>query len=67
MTLWAENFDNQMVEADDVETKTVEHFSQCVNWTSLHDALAILFIKHGPICSTSDIKKIPKKFEKDGA
>lgn len=66
MTLWAENFDNQMVDEEDIEAKTVEHFSQCVNWTSLHDALAIFFMKHGPICSTGDVKKILKKFEKDG-
>ena len=66
MTLWAENFDNQMVDEDDIEAKTIEHFSQCVNWTSLHDALAIFFMKHGPICSTGDVKRILKKFEKDG-
>lgn len=66
MTLWTENFDNQMVDEEDIEAKTVEHFSQCVNWTSLHDALAIFFMKHGPICSTGDVKKILKKFEKDG-
>ena len=33
---------------------------------SLHDALAKLFMKFGPICSTGDIKKIIKEFEKGG-
>ncbi len=66
MTLWAENFDNQIVDEDDIEQKTIEHFSQCTNWTSLHDALAVFFMKHGPICSTGDVKKVLKKYEKSG-
>jgi three-Cys-motif partner protein len=66
MALWTENYDNQMVNEDDIVAKTLEHFSQCINWTSLHDALAVFFMKHGPICSTGDVKQILKKFEKDG-
>ena len=66
LALWSENFDNQITDENDIEEKTIEHFSQCINWTSLHDALAIFFMKHGPICSTGDVKKILKKFEKDG-
>ena len=66
MQLWAENYDNQAVDEDDIEQKTVEHFSQCTNWTSLHDALAIFFMKHGPICSTGTVKNILKGFEKKG-
>lgn len=66
LSLFNENFDNQITDEKDIEEKTVEYFSQCTNWTSLHDALAIFFMKHGPICSTGDVKKILKKFEKDG-
>ena len=66
LQLWAENYDNQMVDEDDIEKKTIEHFSQCVNWTSLHDALASFFMKHGPICSTGEIKKLLKNYEKKG-
>ena len=66
MTLWTENFDNQTVDEEDIETKTIECFSQCATWKSLHDTLAVFFMKHGPICSTSEVKKILKKFEKDG-
>ena len=66
MQLWAENYDNQAVDEDDIEQKTVEHFSQCTNWTSLHDALAVFFMKHGPICSTGTVKNILKGFEKKG-
>ena len=66
LQLWAENYDNQMVDEDDIEQKAIEHFSQCVNWTSLHDALAEFFMKHGPICSTGEIKKLLKNYEKKG-
>ena len=66
LQLWAENYDNQMVDEDDIEQKTIEHFSQCANWTSLHDALAVFFMKHGPICSTGEIKKLLKNYEKKG-
>lgn len=66
LSLWNENFDNQIIDENDIEEKTVEFFSQCVSQISLHDALAIFFMKHGPICSTGDVKKILKKFERDG-
>lgn len=66
LSLWNENFDNQIIDENDIEEKTAKFFSQCVNWTSLHDALAIFFMKHGPICSTGIVKKILKKFERDG-
>lgn len=66
LQLWEENYDNQVVDDDDIEKKTIEHFSQCDNWTSLHEALAVFFMKHGPICSTGTVKTILKKLEKDG-
>lgn len=66
MSLFNENVDNQIVDEEDIEEKTTEHFSQCINWTSLHDALAVFFMKYGPICSTGDVKKILKRFEKSG-
>ncbi len=66
LQLWKENYDNQIVDDDDIEKKTIEHFSQCDNWTSLHEALAVFFMKHGPICSTGAVKNILKKLEKDG-
>jgi three-Cys-motif partner protein len=66
LQLWEENYDNQVVDDDDIEIKTIEHFSQCDNWTSLHEALAVFFMKHGPICCTGTVKNILKKLEKDG-
>ena len=67
LQLWEENYDNQVVDDDDIEKKIIEHFSQCDNWTSLHEALAVFFMKHGPICSTGTVKNILKKLEKDGS
>ena len=66
ISMWDENFDNQFIDESDIEQKAIEHFSQCTNWTSLHDALAIFFIKYGPICSTGSVKKILREFEKKG-
>lgn len=66
LQLWDENYDNQVVDDDDIEKKAIEHFSQCENWTSLYEALAVFFMKHGPICSTGVVKNILKKLEQEG-
>ena len=66
LQLWDENYDNQIVDDEDIEKKTIEHFSQCDNWISLHEALAVFFMKHGPICSTGTVKNILKRLEKEG-
>lgn len=65
LMLWAESFENQAVADDDNRDKTIEHFSQYSDWISLYDALAMFFVKHGPICSTSDVKKILKDLERE--
>lgn len=64
--LWAENVDNQTVDEDDIEEKTIEHFSKYNELTSLHDALAMFFMAHGPICSTATIKNILKRLAENG-
>ena len=66
LSLFPENFDNQIVDLEDIKAKTIEHFSQCDHWVSLHDALAVFFIKYGPICSTKEVKKILKELNKKG-
>jgi len=66
LSLWAEDINNQLVDEVEIENKIVDHFSQCDNWTSLSIALAVFFVKHGVICSTGDVTKVLKKFEKDG-
>lgn len=66
LSLWAEDINNQTVDESEIENKIVDHFSQCDSWTSLSIALAVFFVKHGVICSTGDVTKVLKKFEKDG-
>ena len=53
------------VDDEDIEKKAIEHFSQFKNGISLHEALAAFFIKHGAICSTSTVKKLIKRLEKE--
>ena len=65
LQLWEEDYDNQVINDDDIERKTIEHFSQYDNWTPLHKALAVFFMKHGPICHTGTVKEKLKKLEKD--
>lgn len=66
LQLWEEDYDNQMVDDDDIEKKTIEHFSRYTSWTSLYHALANFFIKHGAVCSTGTVKNIVKKLSKYG-
>ncbi len=66
LQLWEENFDNQVLDEYAIKKKILEHFSNCIDWISLYDALAKFFMKHGPICSTRIVKNILKDFEKSG-
>jgi three-Cys-motif partner protein len=66
MQLFTETPDNEVIDENDIRQKTIEHFSQCKNWTSLHDALAVFFIKYGPICSVAVVKKILLHLQKEG-
>lgn len=62
----AEDPNNHTVTPEDIEQYTMEHFQQCKNWTFLYDALAIFFMKYGPLCSTGSVKKVLKDLEKKG-
>lgn len=66
MLMWAENIDNQTVDEDGIEEKTIDHFSQYNKSISLHDALAMFFMTYGPICSTGTVRTILKKLEERG-
>lgn len=66
LSLWDEDINNQPVDKMEIENKIVDHFSQFDNWTSLSVALAVFFVKYGVICSTGDVTKVLKKFEKVG-
>lgn len=65
LTLFDEDFNNQIIYKDDIEEKIIEHFSKYSNTKSLHDALAEFFVKYGPICSTGNAREILKMLEKD--
>lgn len=64
MSLWNEDYNNQIVDTSDLMEKVKTHFSQYQNQISLNDALAEFFMKVGPICSTSDMCQILKDMEK---
>lgn len=66
LQFWDENYENEMVCENDIEQKTIEHFSKCLNYISLNEALADFFINHGAICSTGTVKKIVRDLEKKG-
>ncbi len=66
MSLFEEDCNNQVIDEEDIKCKTKKFFSQCTELVSLHDALAKFFMRFGPVCSTGDIKKIIKEFEKGG-
>jgi three-Cys-motif partner protein len=66
LQMWAEDFDNQIVDDEDIDRKIIEHFSQCDRWISLNDAMAVFFMRHGPICSTKTVRDALKNYAKDG-
>lgn len=66
LSLFEENYDNQIVDDADISDKVVTHFLQCNVDISLHEALAEFFMKYGPICSTGTVKKDLKKLESSG-
>ncbi len=66
LSLFAENYDNQIVDDADISAKVVTHFSQYSVDTSLHEALSEFFMEYGPICSTGTVKKELKKLEGGG-
>lgn len=66
LSLFKENYDNQIVDDTDISNKVSVYFAQYSANTSLHEALAGFFMEYGPICSTSTIKKELKKLESNG-
>ena len=66
MSIFEEDCNNQLVDEEVIKRKTKEFFSKYSGFVSLHDTLAKFFMKYGPVCSTGDIKKIIKEFEKEG-
>jgi len=65
LKLWEEDCENQIVNDEDIERKTIEHFSKYLNCISLSQVLADFFVNYGVICSTGTVNKIVKNLEKE--
>lgn len=66
LQMWAEDFNNQIVDDEDVVRKISEHFSKYDQWISLNDAMTVFFMRHGPICSTKAVRDAIKNHVKTG-
>jgi hypothetical protein len=66
MSLFQEDVNNNVIDPDQIKTCVIEHFSQCDTWTSLTEALAVFYVKYGPLCATKTIRPILTKLEKNG-
>ncbi|NLZ94323.1 MAG: hypothetical protein GX921_00665 [Bacteroidales bacterium] len=62
--LFEEDYNNCIVDSDETKKMVTRHFSECSDWINLSEALAMFFIKHGPICKTGKIKEMLKQLEK---
>ena len=65
MALFQEDFNNELVEENQITDYVKQHFSKYNEWTSLTEAQATFFVKYGAICKTGVIAKVLKVFEKD--
>lgn len=64
LSFFEENYDNEIIDTTDIEEKAKIHFSKYKQLISLSEALANFFVEYGAICSTGDIKKIIRDWEK---
>jgi three-Cys-motif partner protein len=65
MQIWEENYNNQVVDDEDLRAKVVSHLAYYPNFVRLNLVLADFFMKYGPICSTSSVKNIYKELEQN--
>ena len=65
MTLFQEDYNNNIIDDAQINILVIEHFSQYHSWISLTEAQAEFFVKCGAICKSGDIAKELKKLEKD--
>ncbi|MBP5591760.1 three-Cys-motif partner protein TcmP [bacterium] len=65
LTLFQEDFNNQIIDEFTIKERVIEHFSQCNTWISLTEAEAIFYVKFGVICKSGEIAKVLKTLEKD--
>jgi hypothetical protein len=65
-SLWKENFNNQIIDDEDIKKKIILHTSNYSCFTRLNVVLADFFMKNGPVCSTKNIKDVYKDLEHSG-
>ena len=56
--LWAENYNNQIIDNEDIERKVISHVSNYSHFTRLNFVLADFFMNYGPICSIKAVKDV---------
>ena len=66
LSFFQEDINNQIIDASKIRDQVVDHFSGCDVWTSLTEAEAVFFAKHGAICKSGEIAKVLKSLEKEG-
>lgn len=58
--LWEENYENEIVDDEDIRNKVISHISNFTCFVRLNLILADFFMKYGPICSRKTVKDIYK-------
>ena len=66
LSFFQQDFNNQIIDASKIRDQVIDHFSECDVWTSLTEAEAVFFVKHGAICKSGEIAKVLKSLEKEG-
>ncbi|MCI1822309.1 MAG: three-Cys-motif partner protein TcmP [Megasphaera sp.] len=66
MQLWEENYNNDMVNKEDIHKKIIKYVSGYVSFCRLNAVLADFFMKYGPICKASVVKSVLKNLEGQG-
>jgi three-Cys-motif partner protein len=61
--LWKENYNNQIIDNEDIKRKVISHVSNYSHFTRLNFVLADFFMKYGPICSMKAVKDVCKDLE----
>lgn len=64
-SLLEENCNNEIVDMNVITKKVIAAFQQVESFTRLNQILADFFMKNGPLCKDSEIKKILRRLEEE--
>ena len=65
MSLFQQDFNNQIIDEYHIRERVINHFSQYDSWIHLTEAEAAFFVTYGVICKSGKIAKVLKALEKD--